>query len=80
MIYLPILAAIALAGGTISERIILKKKSMSIKKYHTLEFLGIVLAMLPILYFFWRVDSQALELKNVLIFVGVVIASLIALQ
>jgi hypothetical protein len=63
MIYLPILGAIALAGGTVFEREMLKKKGMNIKKYQTLEFLGIVLVMLPFLYFFWKAESQALELK-----------------
>ncbi|MFA5382951.1 MAG: EamA family transporter, partial [Candidatus Micrarchaeia archaeon] len=78
MIYFPILGALALAGGTIFERKLLKKKSMDIKKYNVLEFLGIVIVMLPILYFFWKLDSQALELKNILIFIGVVITSIIA--
>lgn len=78
MIYLPILGAIALGGGTIFERAILKRKGMDIKKYQTLEFLAIVLVMLPIIYFFWKVDSRALELKNILIFVGVIAISLLA--
>lgn len=78
MIYFPILAAVALAGGTIFERELLKKKSMDIKRYHTLEFLGIVIAMLPIIYFFWKFDAQALELKNILIFVLVIVLSLLA--
>jgi len=78
MIYLPILGAIALAGGTILERHILKRKEMNIKKYQTLEFLAILIIMLPLLYFFWKVDSQALELKNILIFIGVIICSVIA--
>jgi drug/metabolite transporter (DMT)-like permease len=78
MIYFPILGAIALAGGTIFERKMLQKKSMDIKKYQTIEFLGIVIIMIPIIFFFWKFNVQALELKNILIFVGVVIASLIA--
>jgi drug/metabolite transporter (DMT)-like permease len=78
MIYLPILGAIALAGGTIIEREILKKKAMDIKKYQTLEFLAIVLVMLPLLYFSWRVDSPALQLKNILIFAGIIILAIIA--
>ncbi len=78
MIYFPILGAIALAGGTILERKILKKRSMNIKKYHTLEFLGIVIVMIPLIYFFWKFNLQALELKNILIFIGVITASLIA--
>ena len=78
MIYFPILGAIALAGGTIFEREILKRKGMNIKKYQTLEFLGIVIILIPLLYFFWKFNLQALELKNILIFIGVVIAAIIA--
>jgi len=78
MIYFPILGALALAGGTIFERSLLQIKGMNIKKYQTLEFLGIVLVALPLLYFFWKLDAQALELKNILIFVGVIIASITA--
>jgi len=78
MIYFPILGAIALAGGTIFEREILKRKGMNIKKYQTLEFLGIVIILIPLLYFFWKFNLQALELKNILIFIGVIIAAIIA--
>jgi drug/metabolite transporter (DMT)-like permease len=78
MIYLPILGAIALAGGTIFEREILKKKGMNIKNYQTIEFLAIVIVMLPLLYFSWKVESPALQLKNILIFVGIIILAIIA--
>ncbi len=78
MIYIPILGALGLAVGTILEKIVLMKKNMNIKKYHTAIFLAIVLAMLPFIYFFWRLDSPALELKNILIFLAIIIISLIA--
>ncbi len=78
MIYFPIIAAMALAGGNVLERRILKKKGIDIKKYQILEFLAISLILLPFIYFFWRVDSQAFELKNILILVGVIIISIIA--
>lgn len=78
MIYFPIIAAVALAGGTILEKSILKRKNLNIQKYQTLGFLTISIIMLPLLYFFWKVDSQALELKNILIFMGVVVSSIVA--
>jgi drug/metabolite transporter (DMT)-like permease len=78
MIYLPILAAIALAGGTVLEREILKGKGITIKQYQILGFLVIAIILLPLLYFFWKMDAEALQLKNILIFAGVVIASLVA--
>ena len=78
MIYLPILGALGLATGTILEKIVLRKKKINIKLYQTAGFLAVVLAMLPFIYFFWKMDSQALELKNILIFSGVIVSSIIA--
>ncbi len=76
--YIPILGALALGVGTILERIILKKKKIGIKLYQTASFFAIVLAMLPFLYFFWRMDTPAFELKNILIFGGIIVSSIIA--
>jgi len=76
--YIPILGSLALAINTILEKIILKKREMSIKKYQTLGFLGIIIAMLPIIYFFWKISSEAFTLKNIFIFLLVIIFSVIA--
>ncbi|MDP3992071.1 MAG: EamA family transporter [Nanoarchaeota archaeon] len=76
--YLPILGAIALAGGTILERIVLKKKKVDIKLYQTASFLAIIVSLLPLLYFFWKLDSGALESKNILIFSLVILFATIA--
>jgi drug/metabolite transporter (DMT)-like permease len=78
MVYIPILGALALASGTILQRVILKKKKISIRTYSVLEFLAIVIAMLPLIYFFWQINSEALQLKNILIFILVVIFSILA--
>ncbi|MBI3622891.1 DMT family transporter [Candidatus Pacearchaeota archaeon] len=78
MIYLPILGSLALAGGTIYQRLMLKKRKIGIKLYQCSEFLAIVAAMLPFLYFFWRLDSNALTGKSIIIFVLVVLFSFIA--
>ena len=78
MIYFPILGALALASGTILQKIVLRKRKISIKFYQTAEFLAIVLAMLPFIYFFWKMDSQAFELKNILIFSLIILFSIIA--
>jgi len=76
--YIPILGALALAAGTILERTILKIKKVDIKFYQTASFFAIVLATIPFIYFFWRIDSGAFGLKNILIFVGIVLFSIIA--
>ncbi len=77
-IFVPILGALALGAGTILEKMVLIKKKMDIKLYQTACFLAIVLAMFPFVYFFWRMDIQAFGLKNILIFLTVIVASLIA--
>ena len=76
--YLPILGAIALAGGTILERIVLRMKKVGVELYQTASFLAIVTSMLPLLYFFWKLDSGAMEPKNIVIFFLVVFFSTIA--
>jgi drug/metabolite transporter (DMT)-like permease len=78
MIYLPVLGAAALASGTIFQKLILKRKKISIQLYQILEFFAIVLAMLPLIYFFWRVDPQAYQIRNLFIFSLVIIFSIAA--
>ena len=78
MVYFSILGAIALAGGTIFQKLILRKRKVDTKLYLNAEFLAIVIAMLPVIYFFWNVGAAALELKNIFIFALVIIFSIIA--
>ncbi len=78
MVYIPILGALALGAGTVLERFILKKKKIGVKLYQTASFLAITLAILPFLYFFWKLDAGAFNLKNILIFIGVIISSITA--
>jgi drug/metabolite transporter (DMT)-like permease len=78
MIAIPILGAGALGAGTVLERFILKKKKIGIKLYQVASFLAIVLATLPFLYFFWKLAPGAFELKNILIFVGIIASSITA--
>ncbi len=78
MIYIPILGAIALAAGTIFEKIVLKIKKIDIKQYQTLSFLSIVLVMLPFIYFFWKMTPESFETKNLLIFGLIIVSSIIA--
>jgi drug/metabolite transporter (DMT)-like permease len=77
-LYIPIIGALALAGGTILQKIILRKKKINIKLYQTLEFLALVLVMIPFIYFFWKFDAEALQLRNILIFSSVILFSITA--
>jgi len=78
MIYIPILGALALATLTLMEKLILRKKKVDTKTFITASFLATIIAMLPFIYFFWKLDSQALALKNLFIFALIIISSIIA--
>ncbi len=78
MIYFPILGAIALATGTMLEKAVLIRKKVNIELYQTASFLAIIIVMVPLLYFFWRLDPQALEPANIFVFSLIVIFSTIA--
>jgi len=77
-VYIPILGAIALATGTIFEKIVLRKRKIDIKQYQILSFLSIILVMLPFIYFFWKITPEAFETKNLLIFSLVIAFSIVA--
>jgi len=76
--YFPILGAVALATGIVIQRTILKKRKINIKLFQSTEFLAITVSLLPFIYFFWKLDTQAFELWNIFIFSLVIIFSLIA--
>jgi len=76
--YLPVLGALTLAGGTILERFILKGKKISIKTYQIASFFSIVAVLLPLLYFFWKLDPLALAPKNLFIFSLVILFAMLA--
>ena len=78
MITIPILGALALGAGTILDKFNLRNKKIGIKLYQVASFLALVLVMLPLIYFFWKLDAGAFELKNILIFVGIIISATIA--
>jgi len=77
-IYIPFIGALSLATGTIIQKIILRKRKVKIKTYLSAEFLAIILAMLPFIYFFWKLDAPAYELKNIFIFSLVILFSIVA--
>lgn len=76
--YLPIVGAMALAASSVLERFVLKKRRVDIKLFQTSVFLALVVAMIPLLLFFWKFDVQALQLKNIIILILVIVFSLFA--
>lgn len=75
---LPVIGSLAYATVTVLQRTVLKNKNIKIKKYQPVEFLAVVIAMLPFIWFLWRIDTQAFELTNILILGVIVIFSIIA--
>ena len=57
MIYIPIIGALAQASSTIIEKIVLRIKKVNPRLYQTSAFFGVILVMLPLLYFFWKFES-----------------------
>ena len=78
MVETTLFGSLVLAGGTIMEKVILRKRKINIKLYQTLSFLTITAIMIPLLFFFWRVDAPALEIRNVIIFGLVIVFSAVA--
>jgi drug/metabolite transporter (DMT)-like permease len=78
MIYIPILGALLEATGMILEKKVMKKKSMNYKNYTVYGFFAIVVAMIPFLFFFWRVSPEALQLNNLLVMLGVILSAFFA--
>lgn len=78
MIYLPILGALALGIGTIFQKKILGRKKLGVKTYLNAEFIAITLVMLPLIYFFWNLSSEAFNSGNIFIFILVVLFSIVA--
>jgi len=60
------------------ERIVLRKKKVGVELYQTASFLAIIISLLPLVYFFWKLDSGAFESKNIVLFLLVIFFSTIA--
>ncbi|MCA9487618.1 MAG: DMT family transporter [Nanoarchaeota archaeon] len=78
MVYIPILAGLALATGTIIEKLVLMKRKISAEFYETIGFFALILVMTPFIFFFWKMDSQALAFHNIIIFSIIVILAVLA--
>jgi len=77
-IIIPLIGAIALGATTIMQKIVLRKRKLDIKLYFSSEFLAITIVMIPLIFFFWKVDPLAYTIRNILILLGIIITSIIA--
>lgn len=73
-----ILGALAFSSSTLFEKIVLKNKNVKIQGYIVAVFLSTIIIMLPFLFFFGKIDSQAFSFKNLIILLLVVLFSIVA--
>jgi drug/metabolite transporter (DMT)-like permease len=79
MIYLfPILAALSWGFSQIFQRMVLKKRNIETQKFQCLTFFWAIILMIPLLFFFWKLSPEALELRNLSIFFLLVIFAVFA--
>ncbi|NCN86308.1 DMT family transporter [archaeon] len=74
----PFFGSLALAGGTIVERLVLMKRKVSVKLYQFGQFLSLVMVMIPFLPFFWSISPDFYSTKNILILFLVILLSVAA--
>jgi drug/metabolite transporter (DMT)-like permease len=78
MFYIPIIGAFLEATGMTIEKLLLKKRSLNYKNYTVYGFLAIVIAMIPFIFFFWKIEPEAYLFKNIIILLFVIISALLA--
>ena len=78
MFYIPVIGAFLESVGMIVEKKTLKKKNINFKNYTVYSFFAIVLVLIPFLFFTWRLDPAAFQLKNLIIFFAIAIIALLA--
>ena len=78
MIYLPIIGAFLEGAGMTIEKLLLRKKSLNYKNYTVFGFLVIIIAMLPFIFFLWKISPEAYLLKNLFVFFLIIFFSILA--
>jgi drug/metabolite transporter (DMT)-like permease len=66
------------ASGMTLQKKILKKNKINSKNFTVYSFLALILVMLPLIFFFWEIKPGAFAIKNILIFLVVLITSIAA--
>jgi uncharacterized membrane protein len=85
--FIPFLGAIAEAAGTVYEKIILRKKKVDYTAYNVFSFLSITIITILVILILgtflpsilsFKISPEALQLKNILLMLGVIVFSLAA--
>jgi drug/metabolite transporter (DMT)-like permease len=78
IVYLPFFGAFLEGVGVTLQKKILRKHRINAHNYIVYGFLSIILVMIPLMFFFWDVKPEALELINLSVLLLIVIFSIIA--
>jgi len=73
-----ILGALSFSSSVLLEKIVLRSKSVKVKTYLVGIFLSTILVMLPFIFFFGKIDSQAFATKNLIILSLIILFSIVA--
>lgn len=77
MILLPLAGSLALSLTTFMEKLGLRVKRISPTHFVTAVFIVALILMIPFMFFFGHVNNEIFETKNLLIFVGIVVAGIL---
>lgn len=76
---IPFLGALTLSLGTIAEKLVLRKKKISVKLYQLVVFVAIIISMIPFVFFNWYISPEFYYVwSNYLLLGGVVFFSVLA--
>src|SRR3989344_915857 len=78
MWYTPIIGSVLEGAGNIIDKKIVVTHKVNYKNCTVYGFLALVLVMLPLIFFFWEIKPEAYSIKNMLIFMLVVLFSILA--
>jgi drug/metabolite transporter (DMT)-like permease len=78
MYFIPFIGALSFAIIALMEKLVLRTRKINVKIIHVYGFFSSIIVMLPIIYFFWEVNQEALEIKNLLIFLSIILISIVA--
>ena len=78
MAYLPLMGAFFEASLAILVKKIINKQKVNFMNFIIYIFLSIILVSIPLLFFFWNIKPEALQLNNIILLAIIVITSIFA--
>ncbi|MDD5192860.1 MAG: EamA family transporter [Candidatus Nanoarchaeia archaeon] len=75
---IPLIGSILEGAGNIIDKKIVITHKINYKNCTVYSFLALVLVMLPLTFFFWEIKPEAYSIKNLLIFMSVILFAILA--